>query len=71
MAAMFDGARKNQTQFLKGGYPKTLSVNFSSNWLSFLSEIKENVKFPLGPMLNYVGPWRPSWMALGKIERNF
>ena len=48
MAAMFDDAKKKQTQFLKGNYPKTLSIKFGSNWFSFLRVVKKNVKIPIG-----------------------
>ena len=47
MAAMFDDALKNKTQSLKGDHLRTVSVNFGSYWLSFLSEVKENVKIPI------------------------
>ena len=48
MAAMFDDALKNETQSLKGDHLRTVSVNFGSYLLSFLSVVKENVKIPIG-----------------------
>ena len=48
MAAIFDDARKNETQFLKGNHLRTVSVNFGSYLLNFLSVVKKNVKFPIG-----------------------
>ena len=48
MAAMFDGARKKTNIISKGGHPRTVSANFGKNWFSFLKEVKENVKIPIG-----------------------
>ena len=67
MAAMFDDAKKKQTQFLKGNYPKTLSIKFGSNWLSFLRVVKENVKIPIG---SYVKLCRAMAAILDGAQQN-
>ena len=48
MAAMLNDLWGKLNIFLKRDYPKITLLQFSSNWLSFLGVVKQNVKISKG-----------------------